>query len=228
MIAINDQGGGNAQPNYLQARVPRPITTPVIRPASQVAPNESKASGGAVSGNSKIAPKSGGMFGGAINSILAKTPQQSTIAGGTQLTPAGGKPVPQTLYDFFKQDLEDQRRSALADTTSNAAARGVYYGSPLTTSQGDIQTQYLRGLGQLQSGILQNEQQNELSRLGIAGNLLNSAPQVQGGGLDPAVYQMLGQLFGSSSVAGGSRSGPTITPKKQRTGDRISNQPTVN
>jgi len=145
------------------------------------------------------------------------TPKQRDLmgAGGPavvgQPAPAE-KPVPQTLYDFFKQDLEDQRRNAMADTTSNAASRGVYYGTPLTTSQGDIQTQYLRGLGQLQSGVLQNEQQNELSRLGLAGNLLNTAPQAPGGGIDPAVYQMLGTLFGGNSAVSGDRSGPMISP----------------
>lgn len=142
--------------------------------------------------------------------IMPPAPQGMELGTGTNAP--GGTPAPgaqpegstsQKLYDYLKQDLEDNRRSAMSGAVSDASSRGVYYGTPLTTSQGDIQTQYLRGLGSLQAGVLQNEQGNELSRLGIASNLLNNAGQAQGGQIDPMVYQMMGQLFGQSGQPSG-------------------------
>ena|SRR5437867_11243948 len=226
VYALDGRGGGNALPPYLQGRSPLPATQPMITPKATVMPGEVARPFGTFPNRSNLANMAGQINRRARSAI---TPQDAFRRMQGKLTPPNWTPItpkqrglegnagptantPQTLYDFFKRDLEDQRRSALADTTSNAASRGVYYGTPLTTSQGDIQTQYLRGLGSLQAGVLQNEQQNELSRLGIAGNLLNSAQQAPGGQIDPAVYQMLGTLFGNSAV-GGQRSGPMITPK---------------
>jgi len=204
VYATDGRGGGNAIPPYIQARQPfvntisGAATKPVITPKSAVVPGEAKKP---LSLYQRLAQKPKPKL-----PTLPITVQPNTPASAPQT------PVPQTLYDFFKQDLENQRKSAMSGAVSDASARGVYYGTPLTTSQGDIQTEYLRGLGQLQSGVLQNEQQNELSRLGIAGNLLNSTPQVGGGGIDPAVFQMLGTLFGGNQAVAGQRTGP-ITPK---------------
>jgi len=226
--AMDGRGGGLAQPSYLQARSPKPVTQSAITPRAEVAPGETRAP---TRGTTTIA---GRIKAGhpAQKGTPAQTGSGSATPGASPLPAApatpvvADAPVPQTLYDFFKQDLEDQRRTALANTQADASARGVYYGTPLTTSQGDIQTQYLRGLGQLQANVLQNEQQNELSRLGIASNLLNSSPQVQGGGIDPNVFQMLGSLFGGSQALGGQRSGPSAITQRQ--GKRVGPRETTN
>lgn len=172
----------------------------------------------------RFKPKPPGL-GALPNQPLATQPQPPTMIQpkvqppqGLQVNPTGGTGTPapdgggstsQKLYDYLKQDLEDNRRTGMSNAVSDANSRGVYYGSPLTTSQGDIETQYLRGLGSLQAGVLQNEQGNELSRLQIASQLLSDAGQAQGGAIDPMVYQMMGQLFGQSPTASGQRNGPS-------------------
>lgn len=202
--ATDNRGGGNAMPSYLQGRNP---SRPMITPKPSVAPGEvrpwqppqlTRQPGGIQSVLSAFRGKPG-------VSPMSKVKQAITPK---QPQPAPGAPVPQTLYDFFKKDLEAQRKSAMASSISDASNRGVYYGTPLTTSQGDIQTEYLRGLGQLQANVLQNEQQNQIQRLGLAGNLLNTSPQPNAGGIDPALYSVLGQLFG-----GGQAAQSPITPK---------------
>lgn len=225
--ALDGRGGGLNTPPYLQARVPSPgsqfATRSVMRPTGQPKGMNifDKARTLATAGKGSITPKK------PITNAQTGVGMAPTQKPG--VNPASATPnTPQTLYDFFKQDLENQRKTAMAGAQSDAASRGVYYGTPLTTSQGDIQTEYLRGLGQLQSGILQNEQQNQLQRLGLASGLLSNTPMPQGGGgIDPEVFQMLGTLFGGSPAVGGQRSGP-ISPAPQpgqRTGDRITPQP---
>ena len=210
--STDGRGGGNAMPPYIQAR--KPATRSVITPKSTVMPGETRGNQQYQAGmrqyQGAITPKKPG-----INAQTGVGMRPATATPGAAAPTVADAPAPQTLYDFFKRDLEDKRKSAMAGTEADAASRGVYYGTPLTTSQGDIQTEYLRGLGQLQAGILQNEQQNELSRLGIASGLLSSAPQAQSGGIDPAVFQMLGSLFGGSSAVSGQRSGPSLTPPAQ-------------
>lgn len=115
------------------------------------------------------------------------------------------------LYKFFKTDLDEQRKSAMSGAVADAARRGVYYGSPLTTSQGDIESQYLRGLGQLQSGIFQGEQQDELSRLGLATNLLGMGGDFMPSAGESPDLGYLGQMFSS----GANKQQPAITPKQQ-------------
>jgi len=202
-FAMDQRGGGQTLPPYLQGRSPNPggqfATKPMITPKA---------------GAANVA-KPGSSLNQAGNLVASATPGAAAAPGAAVPgAVAGTKPVPQTLYDFFKGDLERQRKSAMSNAITDASARGVYYGTPLTTSQGDIQTEYLRGLGQLQANVLQNEQQNELARLGLGANLLNSTPQVGAGGIDPAVFQTIGTLFGGSPSVSGERSGP-VTPKQK-------------
>ena len=63
----------------------------------------------------------------------------------------------QNAYRFMQQDLQDQANTARSSATADAARRGVYYGSPLTTSLGDIETQYQRGLGGLASSLAMDQ-----------------------------------------------------------------------
>lgn len=206
--ALDNRGGGQALPPYLQGRMPMANTQPMITPKSTVSPGEAGQpkpfTPQMPSGPPTLTP-AGAMSGGSG----ASAPNSPTTPG-SPVTPG-----PQTLYDFLKHDLENKRKDALSAADADASARGVFYGTPLTTSHGDIQTEFLRGLGQLQANVLQNEQGNELQRLGLASGLLNQAPQSTAGGIDPNTLQQLGALFGGSTAASGARSGPTITPKKQ-------------
>lgn len=124
--------------------------------------------------------------------------------------PTPGTPPPQKgggtladVYKFFQSDLENKKNQALADTRADAEKRGVFYGTPLTGSEADINTQYLRGVGQLQAGMYGNEQENTMRKLGLAVQLMGqegqNAPPMPGG-LD---FSALGALFAQP------REGPT-------------------
>lgn len=213
-------GGGAALPPYLQMRRPTGLqgggmkpsypgqqTQPVVTPKSSVIPGEasSKGPGGTPWGPGgpqpmpKVTPAQGTMT---PNPVAPKPPQ----AGGNSLM---------DLYNFQKSDLQNETNQKLASTRSDAAARGVFYGTPLTGSEADINTQYLRGLGQLDAGMYGNEQQNQNQRLGLASQLVMSNPNVPiPGGLD---FSGLASLFGQSPAVAGQRSGPVapITPKNK-------------
>lgn len=194
-------GGGDARPPFLQARRPvgGPVkpsysgqqTQPIVTPKSSVMPGEVK--------SPPAAPQPGlGMP--QVSSPGSKPPQ----AGGQTLA---------DVYKFFQSDLENQKNQALAGSRSDAAARGVFYGTPLTGSEADINTQYLRGLGQLQAGMYGNEQQNELSRLSLAGQMMGPTPQPQQPGqMD---LSAIGSIFGASPAVAGQRTGPAVTPKQK-------------
>lgn len=137
---------------------------------------------------------------------------------------SGEKPSLQRLFEFLKSDLERERDLALSESDVDAARRGVFFGTPGSIPRTDIQEKYLRGLGQLESGLIQNETQNELARLGLASSLI---PQdiLDSGGIDPALFQALGGLFssgggGSSGLASAASSIASllgITPKTKQT-----------
>lgn len=219
-FATDGRGGGNALPPYLQGRTSA-LTRPMVPPTSSVVPGENRRMFGSVFRRlgqfGQQAQPQGGIF---RPSVI--TPRQPPVAGAPPVagTPGAGQPpqpagqpaAAQTLYEFFKGDLERERDRALANARTDAAARGVFYGTPLTTSQGDIQTEFGRGLGQLQAGILQNEQGNELQRLALASSLLGSLPQARSGGIDPEVFRLIGSLFAP-------RQGPTspaMAPAQQQ------------
>lgn len=210
---MQDRGGGQNLPPYLQGRSPTPggqfQTAPMLSstasasPAAAAQPKKKLGLPGMLGGGFH---KFG--MGGLAGMMKAKKPKTNAAPPLGALPPIGEPAAQQpsssqTLYEFFKKDLENQRDSAIANARTDASARGVFYGTPLTTSQGDIQTEFGRGLGQLQAGILQNEQQNELQRLAIAAGLI---PQnASGGSIDPKVWEMIGKIFGQ-------RSGP-VAPK---------------
>jgi len=235
-LVNSNAGGGQAKPPYLQTRA-------IVTPKSMVAPGE--AMGQPLSSPGQLTPKlgqppqqSGGWMGG-IGAKLsppkapglqpqqpppqASVPNPNAAPGGTS-TQAGNPSPPQAggnslgdVYNFFKSDLDNERKQAMSGSIADAASRGVYYGTPLTGSEADINTQYLRGLGQLQSGMYGNEQSNQLARLGLATSL--AGPMMQGvspGGIDPSVYQMLGQLFGQSNTLSGQRGGPSVASLPNR------------
>ncbi len=92
----------------------------------------------------------------------------------------------QQAYQQGYQNLQDQAKLAGANAQADAAKRGVYYGSPLTTSLGDIDTQLQRGAGDLQSNLLLNQaqtmganQQNAIQNVFQYGQNQNQADQFQ-------------------------------------------------
>jgi len=207
-------GGGDARPPYLQARKPvmspRPFGVGLFGPGGfagntpQPKPQVYKPT---VTPKSTVVP--GEVAPQAKPPVVKPTPPQ---AGGTNL---GG------VYNFMKSDLENEKNKALAERRADASARGVFYGSPLTGSEADIDTQYLRGLGQLDVGMYGNEQQSENQRLALAAQLFGMGgqgqPPASNGPLD---FSGLASLFGQSPAVAGQRSGPVppIT-KKNDTGE---------
>lgn len=190
------QRGGQQNPAYLQMRKP-------------VVPGSAKT-------NPVITPMAA-MGGDTVNKRNPGPPSITPVANKPQ---AGGNSLGD-VYNFFKSDLQNQTKQAKSSAIADASARGVYYGTPLTGSEADIDTQYLRGLGQLQTGMYGNEQQNQLERLGMATNLINqsgaNAPPMPGG-MD---FSGLGALFGSPSApkqpSAQPRQGPVITPNPKST-----------
>lgn len=208
-MGTNQTGnGGQANPPYLQhrKRLPRPVngstTAPVMTPGNYAAPGE----------NSAQMTSSPGLK---LNPQPVQPQAPLTQAGGAAPTPpqAGGNDLAGT-YDFFKSDLANQAKQAKSNAVADASARGVYYGTPLTGSEADIDTQYQRGLGQLQAGMYGNLQQDQLTRLGLATNLLGSNPSMPAGGIDPNMFSSLGQLFGTSAI-----SAPRKSPLSNRNND---------
>lgn len=226
------QGGGAALPPYLQMRKPAMApsypgqrTQPVVTPKSTAVPGEVSGQIGAPAIQKPLVPQTP-----QAPYVSPQTKGVAAPATSAQAAGGGSKPTLSDVYGFFKSDLENQRNQALASTRADASARGVFYGTPLTGSEADINTQYLRGLGQLQAGMYGNEQQNELARLGLAESLgwqggMNMPPMP--GGLD---WSSLGSLFGTSPAVSGKRSGPsapTVTPKSGTSSgtDPITGQP---
>lgn len=126
-------------------------------------------------------------------------PMNAAAAAPAPAAPAGNQPT--SLYDYYKKDLK-------SNVDADASARGVFYGTPASSA-------YSSGLATLQANMLEKQQQEEMARLGLATNLLNSSPAPSGGGgMDPQTMQMLGAMFGGSATAQSARKGPAITPKK--------------
>lgn len=204
--------GGAALPPYLQTRRPTSASGAMGAPAPTYSTQQTQP---------VVTPKSTAVPG------EVATPVKQQIGTGTSVpnVPQAGGQNLADIYKFFKSDLLNQTNQALANARSDAAARGVFYGTPLTGSEADINTQYLRGLGQLQAGMYGNEQQNILARLGLASNL-----GWQSGMMAPPMpaqtdyFSQLGQLFGpptpqfgQSPVVSNTRMGPSqpATPQGQ-------------
>lgn len=211
--------GGQANPPYLQMRSgfgAKPnASAPVITPNAS-APGDTMARK-----NPAMSPM--------------PTIQPSANNNAPPITPAGSQPNPGTppqrggqslgdVYNFMKSDLQNQTKQAKSNAVADASSRGVYYSTPLTGSEADIDTQYLRGLGQLDAGMYGNEQQNQLARLGMATNLSAQGAMNAPASPGPMDFSGLGALFGSSPSSptsppvAGTRTGPVITPQKSGEG----------
>ena len=209
-------GGGDAKPPYLQMRKPLLPKPNAVRPS----------------------PFGGGMFGKAkqgIWDIMGKkarqtstrpvvTPKSTAVPGEVAQTPAGTAPVqpaaakkPYGLADFYNQmkgDLVAEKNKALGETRAGAESRGLFYGSDLTGSEGNINAQFLRSLGALDADIFGRQQEDQRARLAMAANLgwqdQMNQPPIPG----PVDFGALGSIFGNTPVAA-PRSGPVITPKQE-------------
>lgn len=214
--------GGQQNPTYLEVRRP-------TAPAAPMTPNAPMPAYPGQQTQPMITPPGGGQRPPAQPQLTpgpmaVRPPSMAAVPNGYPVTPkaktppqAGGRGLGD-VYRFFASDLENQKNQALADTRSSAASRGVFYGTPLTGSEADINTQYLRGLGQLQAGMYGNEQNNELARLSLAAQLSQggTAPTAPGN-ID---WSALGMAFGPQGTGthgtpapvAGPRAGPAITP----------------
>jgi len=228
--------GGDTKPPFIQARVPKPgapkpqgNVTDVYKPQARQTTTKPV-----------ITPKP------MVMGDQPKPVQTNTTVGGAAptpgmtppITPAGQVPPQQggssfaDTYNYLKSDLQNETKQALAKTRADAESRGVFYGSPLTGSEADINTQYLRGLGQLSAGMYGNEQQAMLERQRIMAGLIGpaggNAPPLPGG-MD---WSGLANIFSSpNNAVAGARSGPVgpgpnLTPAPGRTSpDKTKLQP---
>lgn len=181
--------GGMQSPPYLQMKTP---PMPGMAPQPAITPKPS-AMGDTVAPPQTLGPQ------GYTGPKITPAPQ----AGGTNF---------KGVYDFLSSDLANQAKQAKSNAIADHAARGLYYSSPLSGSEADIDTQYLRGLGQLQAGMYGNLQQNELARLGIAANLIGPTSQNMPTMPEPMDFSDLGALFANPSSARTGPVGPAITP----------------
>lgn len=223
-FAMDNRGGGQALPPYLQARAQSMggmfKTRPLIKPKASVVPGEVEddTPPTAVQGtNPAVVPAQQGSIGDKFKNILTKKGGMPAAPNPTPIpNDPGANPAQspyQKQYDFYKKDLQDQATLLKSQATSGAAARGVYYGTPLTTSLGDIDTEYLKGLGTLDAQLADSQQRNELTRYQMAIQLLNGAGTAGSGAIDPRIYEALGTLLpgGNPSAVAGNRNGPIKT-----------------
>lgn len=212
--------GGQQNPAYLQMRTQQTPNTPMGNPGTRpVVTPQASVQGDTVKGPQISAPGTAPLAPKPAAGQPPITPMSPGASGATPVTPpqAGGQSLGD-VYNFFKSDLQNQAKQAKSGAVADASARGVYYGTPLTGSEADIDTQYQRGLGQLDAGMYGNVQQDQLARLGMATNLSAmgsmNAPQTPGA-MD---WSGLGALFGANNSTAPSapgtptRTGPVITP----------------
>lgn len=225
-------GGGDAKPPYLQVRKPLPKPN-APRPGLL---------GGIFNKLQQKPQQFSGLFGNVFNKLTGRqtstrpvvTPKSTAVPGEVAKKPAGTAPMPtqpaaqpaqskpytlKDFYNFQKGDLEAERNKALGETRAGAESRGLFYGSPLTGSEGDINSQFLRNLGTLQAGMMGNLMEDRRARLGMAANLgwqdQMNQPPLPG----PVDFSALGAMFGQQQQPGNvkdARTGPAkITPKNQ-------------
>lgn len=225
-------GGGMALPPFLENR-PAPNFRPAITPRPQIdgdriapqGPNIAPISfpesrNPLVKDNLMYPGGTPGFYnnGGAGRppNVAPTVPQPKPIAGVPTL--GTNAPAAQQIFEFLKSDLMRNSARAKDKAIADAAERGVYYGSPLTTSMGDIETEFQRGLGQLAAQTLQNEQGNELERLRLATGLIPQASEPDVGGVAPEFFGEMGKAFAprptsTTAPAAGAPTIPGLSPE---------------
>lgn len=131
----------------------------------------------------------------------AQQPQQPP-GGGQQPPPSQPGQGPglnpwQAQYDVAKKSLEAETNNKLSGAITDAQKRGVYYGTPLTTSQGDINSDFLRGLGGLQADTMKNYMDDQFRRQALAAQMIASGQDGTAAGYDPAGWEALSKYFAS-------------------------------
>lgn len=121
-------------------------------------------------------------------------------AGTPTAASSSGNPDLDATFNYFKSQLDAQRNTALQNSITDAQSRGVYYGTPLTTSQGDIQTSYLQGLGSLEANMFNQQQQNQLGQEQLAVQLVNGTPMAQPQSGAGSTMSALGSAFAGQGV----------------------------
>lgn len=78
-------------------------------------------------------------------------------------------PAADSIFKHFSRNLEDTAKLKGSDAIADASRRGVYYGTPLTTSLGNIDTELQRGKADLATNVLFSAAQTGMqdNQLGI-------------------------------------------------------------
>lgn len=139
------------------------------------------------------------------------------------------------IFKYFKGELERNRDVQLSEADADAARRGVFYGTPGSQSREDVRDRFGRSLSELEANLLQNESQNELSRLGLATNLFGMLQQgdisrlglaaglipndMEAPSVDPNMYAEISKMFGgrnktAPTAATVPAAVPSISPPK--------------
>lgn len=107
----------------------------------------------------------------------------------------------QMQYDAAKGALEAETKTKMAGAITDAQKRGVYYGTPLTTSQGDMNSDYLRSLASLQADTAKNYMDDQFRRQALAAQLMQQqgGPAQSSGGMTAEQWAALMGIFGQPS-----------------------------
>jgi hypothetical protein len=207
------------------ANTPNPLTAQLNKQlgeerGSAVTPQITPAGGKPGAFNETAIAKSKGLPSGALPS--ANTGGIRPMSNVTAPTPTPPSTVEQEqdplsrLFEHFKGELGRERDQGLDAARTNAASRGVFYGTPGTQMEDEVRERYGRGLGDLSANLLQRGEENQLARLGLGANLFSQMQQnelgrlglmgslipqdIDGGdGIDPQLFAALAGLFGGGS-----------------------------
>jgi len=129
-------------------------------------------------------------------------------------------------------DMDAQHAAQLGNTRASAASRGMFFGSPLTTAEGTLESNLARAKAGVNTSLLQRqaetqgqdlnqaiqtamqfgsnanlsaEQQAQMGQMMMQSGFAGGATPAQmlqmfggkSGAVDPALFQMLGQMFGN-------------------------------
>lgn len=159
-------------------------------------PGQPGTQGGLTLGGNPLVPEGQGAVPlGAIGGLLERQLANPSRFGSAQV---------QQAFTSLDQQLQDQANQANQAAIADAQRRGVFFGTPLTTSQGDIATQLQRGRGDLATNLLLSQAQTG------AGDLQRAIQNVfQFGGQQQQADQFAAQL-GLQTLGLGLEGAPSI------------------
>lgn len=168
---------------------PPPPTTPTAPPVPAAPPAPGHNTGGPDDLNIENAAHTQQMGGDLFKQLMEMLNNPSRY----------GAAEAQKTRDQGMQRLKDEQTIAMDKATANAAGRGVYNGTPLTNSLGDIGQQFIRGSADLETNIerdqaqqYQNDRNSAIQAIFGYGDRQNQQSQWQQD-LWLRIQQMLGQ-----------------------------------